>query len=260
MSVKIEHYDSCGFGTPVMTMFSLSRSGPRSSMQEATYPGFSGSPSPSPAAAPAPATYNEHHVAPLYPAPPSSKVRKIYLDHEEITQLTPGAVLHGRLAHVWLEPAAAPLPRLGLAVPATHLRYPGTPLPASTLGAPTIFHDTRIHFSIKVPSDLDVTHKLPQIFTNVGVQESGAAAEAAHHSAYSRLSGFGNSMASSGRDSTNYFSSAAMSATAAAGMAASHLNPYAVIIPEYTYHIVTKYVVTDIDEMYFITCRPTPRT
>ena len=111
-----------------------------------------------------------------------------------------------------------------------------------------------------MPSDLDVTHKLPQIFTNVGVQESGAAAEAAHHSAYSRLSGFGNSMASSGRDSTNYFSSAAMSATAAAGMAASHLNPYAVIIPEYTYHIVTKYVVTDIDEMYFITCRPTPRT
>ena len=95
-----------------------------------------------------------------------------------------------------------------------------------------------------MPSDLDVTHKLPQIFTNVGVQESGAAAEAAHHSAYSRLSGFGNSMASSGRDSTNYFSSAAMSATAAAGMAASHLNPYAVIIPEYTYHIVTKYVVS----------------
>lgn len=78
--------------------------------------------------------------------------------------------------------------------------------------------------------DLDVAHKLAQIFNNVGVQESGAAAEAAHHSAYSRLSGFGNSMASSGRDSTNYFSSAAMSATAAAGMAASHLNPYAVII------------------------------
>ena len=89
MSVKIEHYDSWGFGAQVLTMFSLSRSGPRSSMQEATYPGFSGSPSPSPAAAPAPATYNEHHVAPLYPAPPSSKVRKIYLDHEEIiTRLT----------------------------------------------------------------------------------------------------------------------------------------------------------------------------
>ena len=77
MSVKIEHYDSCGFGALVLTMFSLSRSGPRSSMQEATYPGFSGSPSPSPAAAPAPATYNEHHVAPLYPAPPSSKVGDI---------------------------------------------------------------------------------------------------------------------------------------------------------------------------------------
>ena len=77
MSVKIEHYDSWGFGALVLTMFSLSRSGPRSSMQEATYPGFSGSPSPSPAAAPAPATYNEHHVAPLYPAPPSSKVGDI---------------------------------------------------------------------------------------------------------------------------------------------------------------------------------------
>lgn len=68
-----------GVGTLVMTIFSLSRSGPSSTMQEATYPGFSGSPSPSPAAAPAPGTYNAsaeqlHHVAPLYPAPPSSKV------------------------------------------------------------------------------------------------------------------------------------------------------------------------------------------
>ena len=69
----------------MLSMFSLSRSGPRSSMQEATYPGFSGSPSPSPAAAPAPATYNEHHVAPLYPAPPSSKVGDISRSRENNT-------------------------------------------------------------------------------------------------------------------------------------------------------------------------------
>ena len=49
------------------------------------------------------------------------------------------------------------------------------------------------------------------------LQDSQSAADA-HHSAYSRLSGFSNTMGSS-RDSSNYFSSMS-------GMA-SHLNPYA---------------------------------